>query len=325
MSNEAMNNKKTNTINGSFTLSESPDEKFQGEFMVSKSVNKSGFFSKYITLSQMLKIIPFVAMYAGVYGFAYQKGMVSEMGLENVDFNYEIKEIYFFAFLGIEKIASNFIKINYVPDLEQIFYMAGLFGLAGLISHFFISKDNLIKNFMRKKDIKFFSLFKMVIESWWISILIWSGIGAIYSFAAQIFLKFSIAIVFFLLLFPGFLGFWNGAGYVKELKTKEDFCVIPEMNKEYEPLTRFCPKLVVKGQSVWSEIVLSTSNAYFLRKKGYFAYVSRKEESCAFSYYLVPSNQEDQGEKNEKKALPLDSAIENICFKKPDVAKAKNS
>jgi hypothetical protein len=298
------------------------------KFKVSKPVNKSVFFSKYITLSRILKIIPIFAMYAGVYGFAYQKGMVSEMGLENVDFNYEIKEIYFFAFLGIEKIASNFIKINYVPDLEQIFFMAAVYGLAGLISHFFISKDNLIKNHIRKKDIRFFSLFKMVIESWWISILIWSGIGAISSFVFQIFLKFSLAIVFFLLLFPGFVGFWNGTDYVKKLKTEEDICVIPEVNKEYEPLTRFCPKLVVKGQSLWSEIVLSTSNAYFLRKKGYFAYVSKKEESCAFSYYGKPVDQEGKVKKvkiDGSEKLPIDPVIENICFKKPDVEKTTNS
>ncbi|WP_137169434.1 hypothetical protein [Marinomonas sp. FW-1] len=282
MSNEAMNNKKTDTINGSFTLSESPDEKLQGEFIVSKSVNKIGFFSKYITLNLILKIIPILVMYAGVYGFAYQKGMVSEMGLENVDFNYEIKEIYFFAFLGVEKIASNFIKINYIPDLEKIFFMAGMYGLAGFISHFFISKDNLIKNYMRKKDIKFFSLFKMVVESWWISTLIWSGIGAISSFVFQIFLKFSLAIAFFLLLFPGFVGFWNGTDYVEKLKMEEDICVIPEMNKEYETLTRFCPKLVVKGQALWGEIVLSTSNAYFLRKKAILLMFLRKKSLVLF-------------------------------------------
>lgn len=317
MSDEPIKKQGTSdVINGSFTLSESPEEKLKGEFIVSKSVNKIDFFSKYITLSRMLKIIPIFAMYAGVYGFTYQKGMVSEMGLENVDFNYEIKEIYFFTLLGINQIAKNFTEISFIPDVNQIVSMAGIFCFCGVVIHFSIFKKDLVKKNIKKIKYLKFPLFRKVIESFWLSGVFGSLVGMFIALISQFFLKFAFAMVFVALLFPGFLGLFNGIGYIKELKAEERPCVIPEANKIYQSSTVFCPKLVIRGQNIWGKIVLSTNSGYFLRKNGYFAYISKNESVCAFSYYGTPVDEKIRDNNTDKKSLPIDPAIKNICYKK---------
>jgi presenilin-like A22 family membrane protease len=82
MSNEPKNNKKTDAINGSFTLSESPDEKLQGTFEI---INKSEhWFYKVIknifTLKVIAYFLAFFAIFSGVYGFFFQKGMPIKNG-----------------------------------------------------------------------------------------------------------------------------------------------------------------------------------------------------------------------------------------------------
>lgn len=304
-------------LNGSIALTGGFDKKSHGGFKVERPVNKSVLFGINKKLEFLLKFIAALAVILGVYGFEYQKGMVEAIGLENIGANYEIKEIYHFAFIGFIGIINRVLSIDSVPNIYHFIFITSLFvGLGFLLyimGRFFKSKES-----NDNEDIKKWSFnddFLKVMSSFKLSIIVWSIIGLVMSFVQQSFFKIIVILFFCIFAAPSYIGYLNGWNDISELKSKP-LCKEPILNEVYDSSVKTCPILTLKGHEIWGEIVLLTNDAYFIRKGNYFAYITKNGDNCAFSHY---------SKKDEKSTFTLDPDIQSLCFKKPDVAKAKNS
>ena len=132
-------------------------------------------------------------------------------------------------------------------------------------------------------------------------------------FFSQISFKYIVSSLGIFLLLPGLLGYNDGLKYIAHLKSN-DLCEENIKDYTYDRGSKICPMLTIKGQAIWGDVILETSNAFFIRKKDYFLYVTKTGDNCAFSYY---ENNSEGTEKNEGKfTLPVDKEIEALCFKK---------
>lgn len=311
MSNEAMNNKKTDTINGSFTLSESPDEKLQGTFEVKETANKT--LSKN-TLDSGLKITALLAVIVGIYGFFFQKGMVSAMGMKYSLVNIDIKEIYYYSYLGILGFFDKVVSLSFVEGSLDFLYLGCIFFVSGIIVYFTIKPTEVILKTVSFLDFKFVAFYKAVTVKWYFFSLIFSTVCVVINFIFPIIFKYFFAIILFFLLLPGLSGHSAGIKYINDLKSSD--CEDYSSNKTYSAASKICPVLTIKGRSIPGEIVLETSNSYFIKEKNYFLHITKNGDNCALSYFS-----KGEGEFT----LNLDPGIQSLCFKKPDVVKAKSS
>lgn len=311
MSNEAMNNKKTDTINGSFTLSESPDEKLHGTYEIKKTANKT---LPKNTLDRGLKITALLAVIVGIYGFFFQKGMVSAMGMKYSLVNIDIKEIYYYSYLGILGFFDKVVSLSFVDGYLDFLYLGCIFFVSGIIVYFTIKPSGVILKTVSYLDSKFVIFYKAMIRKWYVFSLIFSVVCVVINFIFPIFFKYIFAILLFFLLLPGLSGHSAGMKYIKNLEPSD--CEIYSPHKNYAASSKVCPVLTIKGKSIPGEIILETSNSYFIKDKNYFLYITKNGDNCAFSYFS-----KGEGEFT----LTLDPDIQSLCFKKPDVAKVTNS
>lgn len=259
-------------------------------------------FLKIFKISNLIQYALFVGILSGIYGFAFQKGMVNEMGLDGFSVSYNIEDMYYFAFLN---------SLNRIEELTSDFYFSLIFSVFVFIvlSVFFIlyfsSKYDKSKEKIKDKGkVKDKNGNKIKIP---IAIISTLSISII-SFYMQYHFKILLFIFGFLIFAPGIYGYDSGREYMVEIKSKP-LCGTDEDEKK-------CIKITKNGIALTGEMVLETNDAFFIRKKGYFLYITKIGDNCAFSHY---------SKKDEKSTFTLDPDIQSLCFKKPDVAKATNS
>jgi hypothetical protein len=314
MSNEPKSNKKTDAINGSFTLSESPDEKLQGTYEIKKTANKT---LPKNTLDKWLKITALLAVIVGIYGFFFQKGMVSAMGMKYSLVNIDIKEIYYYSYLGVLDVFDKVSSLKIVDGYLDFVYLFLMFFVSGSIFYFTIKPSGFILKSVSYFDSNFKVFYEIMIEKWYFFSLAFSAICVVINFIFPIIFKYFFAIVLFFLLLPGLSGHYAGVKYINNLESSD--CEVYSPHKTYAVGSNICPILTIKGKSIPGEIVLETSNSYFIKEKNYFLYITKNGENCAFSHYLNTKNVE------EKLKFTLDPDIEALCFKKTDIKKENNS
>ncbi|MCV2402936.1 hypothetical protein OFY17_08590 [Marinomonas sp. C2222] len=305
--------KSDEAIKGSFTLSEKDGQKLKGEFENKKiSGSYLSIISKFFEL--MIKISAFLAIALAVYGFEYQKGMIESIGLDNIDVNYEIKEIYHFAFMGLIEFTSRVINISSIPSILDVLFFTIIFLVLGLVINFhsYYSLFKRKNSSQKEKEPHKWSLsnfFSWLLLSSRLSIIVWGGIGLIVAFAQQSSFKLIALLLFGFFAAPSYVGYINGFNSIEKLKS-EPLCNEPEFNREYFQNTNLCSMVTIKGKALWGDIVLFTNDAYFIQKEFYFAYISKNGENCAFSYYPSPFNASRKGEKIK---LEIDPEIKAIC------------
>lgn len=313
MSKESISNKRTDEkLDGVFVFSESNCNQFKGEFKIFK---KHDF--KIFTLDNFIKFMFVLAVLSGMYGFFFQKGMLSKVGMEFSLVNLDLREIYYFSYIGTSFVFGKLLNISADIVWFHAFLCSLLFWVLGLIFCFFIRRkffvDNVNKN---KKIFKIFSFFRLF-RSYFFSSLSCSLLGFLGYFLqlAYLFLLKNMLLIFIaLILLPGLVGYSNGMDYMDEMM-KKSFCNEPKYQGHYFVGDGICPILVIKGSYIWGDVVLETPDLYYIRREKYFLKVNKKGGECVFSSYL----------KGKGKEISLDPDIQSLCFKKPDVAKATNS
>lgn len=257
---------------------------------------------KIFKISNLIQYTLFIGILSGIYGFAFQKGMVNEMGLDGFSVSYNIEDMYYFAFLN---------ALNRIEELTNNFYFSLIFSIFILIvlSVFFVlyfsSKYDKSKEKIKDKDkCKDENGNKIKIPTAIIGTLLTS----LFMFYIQYQFKALLFIFGILIFAPGIFGYESGREYMSEIKLKP-LCGTDEEKEK-------CIKITKNGIALTGEMILETNDAFFIRKKNYFLYITKIGENCVFSHY---------SKKDEKSTFTLDPGIQSLCFKKLDVAKATNS
>lgn len=313
MNNESILNKNSDEkIDGSFVLLENQKNEIKGNFKISKKHNFSIF-----NLDNFIKFMFVLAVFSGMYGFFFQKGMLSEVGMEFSLVNTDLKSIYYFSYIGAASIFERFLEFSINIKWRYVFYVFLCFFIFGVLFTFFIRNEEVVNTIKEKKNIFFGCL---SIRRCFRSYIFSSFIFSLFGFLIYIFQFFSVfilknIILFFIgiILLPGLIGHGNGVTYMKKVMG-EGFCSQPQYKDSYLIGDGVCPFLVIRGHYIWGDIVLETPDFYYIRRERYFLKVNKKDDNCLFSFYS-----------KGKMKVYLDSEVESLCFKKIDVVKAKSS
>ncbi|MFT2097824.1 hypothetical protein ACMUMQ_05640 [Marinomonas sp. 2405UD66-6] len=258
---------------------------------------------KIFKISNLIQYTIFIGVLSGIYGFAFQKGMISEMGLGGFSVSYNIEDMYYIAFS---------VALNKIEGLkENLFFSLGFAFFIFIILSFLLVSIILSKHKGKKEKPKDKNnignkckIFIGLIGAFSISVIM---------FLIQLNFKILLFIFGLLIFAPGLFGYQSGQDYMKEIKSKE-LCGTDEKSKE-------CVQITKNGLLLTGEIILETNDAFFIRKKDYFLHISKIGANCAFSHYENP-----KAEKQEKEKQPnLDPEIEAICFNQQVSQKVNDS
>jgi len=235
------------------------------------------------TLNQVIKVFGLITVISGVYGVSYQKGMIIEMGIGNLNGNYDIREIFNSAIFGYMDLYDKISKINILSFAISNWKLIIPFTVIGLIVPIiYNNRKYLIKSTVSIKNNFKSKLFRRM-ESYWLCTLLGTLIGAIINIVG-VFLTVLVFSILGALLLPALLGYMSGAAKITSVKGTEVCKSISEemLDNEY---IRQCTQISIKGKTIMGEILLENSSGYFIHHNKSFLYLSKNKDVCIYSKY----------------------------------------
>ncbi len=262
-----------------------------------------------------LKLFALGALFTGVFGLGFQKGMISAMGLGNLNGNYELREVFNSAVFGLfhlftlVKEPGDLDLFNSLSGLVLITLFSGcLLGLTAAAVSMAVP-DQLENVFSRL--IKFTN---WLVQPSWHSIYIYPIISALFAaigaLLVALFRYVMVGLAAFLLL-AMLAGHIIGEAKINS-ELADDVCrdVDDELRKRDH--LRQCTQIVINGRPIMGVVLLENQEGYFIKRNDAFAYIKKDGTGCIFSKFVLKA-ETDYSKQKSVKFSSIDNDLEEYC------------
>lgn len=237
-----------------------------------------------------LKLFGLGALFTGGFGLGFQKGMISMMGLGNLNGNYELREVFNSALFGLyhvftiaKETVDSGVTVAWREHLVETIIIFCLFGF--LIALLLITPNGKIKNRFKSASSVLERLFRP--SSYSLLIYpIFSGILALPALFVLLWLRYMLVAVSAFLLAIMLAGYFVGESKIKR-ELADDVCheVDDELRQRND--LRQCTQIVIDGRSIMGVVMLENQEGYFIKRNDAFAYIKKDGSGCIYSKFVL--------------------------------------
>lgn len=270
----------------------------------------------FFEIDRILKLAGLLTVITGVFGFSFQKGMIMSMNLGNLAGNYELREVFNSAILGMTFVFGKYLETDFKNAFLSLSWILLVFvALGAAIAHAFKHREN--ENKSTKSDFSLVAVRDKIFNSYVLSSMTFAGIGAILLIVGAFFWYVIFAVIGVLML-PALLGYLAGDAYIQHM-IEHPTCV--EINDEMtkQKAVWQCTQVVINGKKITGEIVLENQDSYFISQRDGFLFIKKDGSNCVYSTRSVKAKRD---EKNT--ILFEDNVITDLCLENKIVKPLNN-
>ena len=244
------------------------------------------------TLTQITKILGLTAIITGIFGVSYQKGMIIQMELGNLNGNYDVREIFNSAIFGYLDFFEKVSKIKILDLMSANWWISAFFVVIGFLLPFLYHNRNNIDEYRDKAKEHIRATLKKIIGSYIWSPLVLATFGVFVNFVAAL-ISYSFLMLFGIALLPALLGYVVGTSKIDSVMDKPPCVAISEEASE-QKYVRQCTQVKINGIKIRGDILLENNDAYFLHLNESFLYVRKDGTVCASSKFKLSEEIENK-------------------------------
>lgn len=265
---------------------------------------------------QLSKIVGSVAVFFGIFGVSYQKGMILGMNIGNLSGNYEVREVFNSALMGclhlFDKLAD---KNIFIALQKNIIELSIAFLVVGLFFSFLYQKREDILDFTKSKSLadRVKAIGERILSSYIISGFVGLVSGGIFALVSLLF-SYAFILALGVLILPSLFGYLVGFSKVESMKDSNPCISVSQEQVSESRYVNQCTHFMIKGKMIRGDLVLENTNGYFLHLNSSFLYVSKDGDTCIYSKYLKGSDAEQKLKADNKLEFEKDY-IDSFCSK----------